>query len=69
MCPAGGGTLHRVRLILVFGAGAYLALAALGHARERTGSVSCECRADCWCKRPGLNVFRWVFPLGHSFGG
>ena len=43
----------------------YLAIAALGHARERTGSVTCACRPDCWCKRPGLRVFRWVFPVGH----
>ncbi|MDQ3645496.1 MAG: hypothetical protein M3345_01010 [Actinomycetota bacterium] len=26
----------------------------------------CECRPDCWCKRPGLRHFRWVFPVGHS---
>ncbi len=49
-------------------AGIYLALAALGHARERSGATACECRADCWCKRPGLKLFRWVFPLGHSLG-
>ncbi len=48
--------------------GVYLALAAVGHARERSGSTTCDCRPDCWCKRPGLSVFRWVFPFGHSLG-
>lgn len=48
--------------------GVYLALAVLGHARERSGSTTCECGTDCWCKSPGLNVFRWLFPFGHSFG-
>ena len=55
------------RIVLIFG-GVYLTLAALGHARERLGSTTCDCRPDCWCKRPGLNVFRWVFPFGHSLG-
>ena len=45
--------------------GVYLAMAALGHARERAGSATCGCQSDCWCKRPGLRVFRWVFPVGH----
>ena len=53
---------------LAIGASAYLALAALGHARERWGAMTCECRGDCWCKRPGLSAFRWVFPVGHSLG-
>jgi hypothetical protein len=48
--------------------GVYLALAALGHAREHSGSATCECRPECWCKRPGLSVFRWVFPFGHRTG-
>ncbi len=56
-----------MRRILVIGGGAYLALAALGQARERSGLMTCECQADCWCKRPGLKLFRWVFPFGHSF--
>ena len=45
--------------------GVYLAVAALGHVRERTGSATCGCQPDCWCKRPGRSVFRWVFPFGH----
>lgn len=48
--------------------GAYVALAVRGLARERSGSVTCECRPTCWCKRPGLSLFRWVFPFKHSLG-
>ncbi len=29
----------------------------------------CGCRPDCWCKQPGLSLFRWVFPFGHSLAG
>ena len=57
-----------MKRILAIGASAYPALAALGHARERRGAITCECRGDCWCKRPGLSVFRCVFPFGHSLG-
>ncbi len=66
--PLGGGTLRLVRWTFVIGGGIYLALAVLGHARERSGSMTCACQADCWCKRPGLSVFRWVLPFGHSMG-
>lgn len=45
---------------------AYVGLALLGHARERSGALRCECAEGCWCKRPGLNLFRWVFPYGHT---
>ncbi len=38
-------------------------LVALG--LERAGVYECGCEPDCWCKRPGLNVFRWVFPRFH----
>jgi len=57
-----------MRRVLLIGGGAYLALAALSHALERSGATRCDCRGDCWCKRPGLSLFRWVFPLGHSLG-
>ncbi len=57
-----------MKRIAIMSAGVYLGLAALGHAREQTGRAACECHGDCWCKRPGLNLFRWVFPFGHSFG-
>ncbi len=44
----------------------YLAAAVRGHAKESRGELTCECEADCWCKKPGLSLFRWVLPVGHS---
>jgi hypothetical protein len=44
----------------------YLAAAVGGLVREHMGLVSCGCAADCWCHRPGLRLFRWVFPRGHK---
>jgi hypothetical protein len=41
----------------------YLAAALIGHLQERGGAISC--REDCWCKKPGLSLFRWAFPFGH----
>lgn len=46
----------------------YLVLALLGRALERAGTIRCDCLAGCWCKRPGLRTFRWVFPVWHSTG-
>jgi hypothetical protein len=23
---------------------------------------TCGCHGDCWCKKPGLTLFRWVLP-------
>ncbi len=56
-----------MRRIFLTAAAAYLALALLGHARERSGALACGCDPECWCKRPGLSLFRWVFPFGHNF--
>jgi len=25
----------------------------------------CGCSDDCWCKRGGLRLFRWVAPVAH----
>jgi hypothetical protein len=52
------------RGLLLVGA-LYLAAALIGHLQERGGAISCECREDCWCKKPGLRLFRWAFPFGH----
>jgi hypothetical protein len=46
-------------------AAAYLFFAAIGRFVEGMGAVECGCTNDCWCKRPVLNTFRWVFPWGH----
>jgi hypothetical protein len=50
--------------LLILGA-LYLAAAAVGHARERSGAVECGCHEHCWCKRRALRAFRWVFPFRH----
>lgn len=55
------------RLVLV-AVGAYLVSGLIGLALEHSGSSRCFCREDCWCKRPGLGLFRWVFPFRHSGG-
>jgi len=44
----------------------YITAAVVAHAQERRGAIRCDCRQDCWCKQPGLHVFRWTFPFGHS---
>ena len=54
--------VKRVVLSLALG---YLVLALIGRAREAAGVSTCECYPDCWCKKPGLSVFRWVFPRFH----
>ncbi|HYY73660.1 MAG TPA: hypothetical protein VE662_02465 [Solirubrobacterales bacterium] len=46
--------------------GLYVGAALIAHAQERRGAITCECREDCWCKRPGLSLFRWVFPFRHK---
>jgi hypothetical protein len=53
------------RLATVVAAG-YVGFALLGHLAERIGRLRCPCLPDCWCKRPGLSVFRWAFPYRHS---
>ncbi len=56
------------RLVLLLG-GVYVGAALFAHWRERSGQITCECRPDCWCKKPGVSLFRWVFPVGHSLRG
>ena len=48
---------------------AYLGAAVMGRVMESRGAIRCECRDDCWCKRPELSLFRWVFPFRHSLPG
>jgi hypothetical protein len=54
-----------VRRIIVRALSLYLLFAIIGRFVEEMGGVSCECRPDCWCKKPVLSTFRWVFPYGH----
>jgi hypothetical protein len=42
----------------------YLLFALIGRFIEEMGAVECGCKPECWCKRPGLSLFRWVMP-GH----
>ena len=44
----------------------YLLAALIGRVSEKQGRSVCGCSSDCWCKKPVLSVFRWVFPFGHS---
>ncbi len=44
----------------------YLIAALIGRLAESQGKTVCGCAADCWCKKPVLSVFRWVFPFRHS---
>ena len=45
----------------------YILVAVVGRAKEAAGIYTCEYYAHCWCKKPGLNLFRWVFPRFHHF--
>jgi hypothetical protein len=47
-------------------AAAYLLFAVIGRFVEGMGAVQCGCASTCWCKRPVLSTFRWVFPWGHE---
>jgi len=57
---------HEMKRALVSLAGLYLLFAIIGRFVEGMGAVECGCAEDCWCKRPVLSTFRWVFPLGHQ---
>ena len=55
---------------LVFGAvSLYLLFAVIGRFVEGMGAARCGCHPDCWCKKPVLSTFRWVFPFGHKGDG
>ena len=43
----------------------YVALALISRAKEAAGMIECGCYPDCWCRKPGLSLFRWVFPRFH----
>ncbi|MGI8458634.1 MAG: hypothetical protein ACR2LI_11045 [Propionibacteriaceae bacterium] len=45
--------------------GGYVLIALGNKVAEAAGAMTCDCADDCWCTRPGLNLFRWVFPWGH----
>jgi hypothetical protein len=43
----------------------YLLVALGNRLAERLGAMRCGCTDECWCRRPGLSLFRWVFPWRH----
>ena len=55
--------MKRAILALLTG---YVVLALVTRAKEAAGFYTCECDADCWCRKPGLSLFRWVFPRWHK---
>jgi hypothetical protein len=57
-----------MRRVVLLVAGLYLLFAVIGRFVEGMGAAECGCAPDCWCKRPGLSVFRWVFPFKHRAG-
>jgi hypothetical protein len=52
--------------MLIGGAALFLLLAVGTRVAEALGvggrQLRCACDESCWCKRPGLTVFRWVTP-------
>jgi hypothetical protein len=70
--PCGSGPPSRVaklagmRRILLGGVAGVLLLAVGTRAADALGiggpRLRCGCTETCWCKRPGLTVFRWVTP-------
>jgi hypothetical protein len=58
--------VKKLLLSLVVG---YVVLGLIGRAKEAAGLRTCDCDPDCWCRRPGLSIFRWVFPRYHRNPG
>lgn len=54
--------MKRIVLILLSG---YLLTAVGNKVAEAAGAMRCGCAEDCWCRSPGLSLFRWVFPWRH----
>ena len=65
--------LAPMRRILLAAVAAVLLLAVGTRAADALGiggpRLRCGCTETCWCKRPGLTVFRWATPAGwHHIG-
>ncbi|HWC14864.1 MAG TPA: hypothetical protein VG929_09740 [Actinomycetota bacterium] len=54
--------MNAIKVVLA----AYVGIAVVGKLKELNGDLECHCNDECWCKRPGLSLFRWSFPVGHS---
>ena len=53
--------MRRPLRIIMFGV-LFAALVTLGLERAGLDRFRCACSPDCWCKKPGLNLFRWITP-------
>ena len=62
----GKGTV--VERLVVGALGGYVLLAVGNKVAEAAGAIRCGCAEECWCRRPGASLFRWVFPWGHTGG-
>jgi hypothetical protein len=62
----GVAKLADMRRILLGGIVAVLLLAVGTRTADALGiggpRLRCGCTETCWCKRPGLTVFRWITP-------
>ena len=54
--------MTKLRTIVLGVVGLYLFVAIANRAAEAAGMRRCDCADTCWCKRPGLSIFRWVTP-------
>jgi hypothetical protein len=60
------GESEMIRRVVGALAAVYLLSAVIGRFVEEMGAVRCGCAPTCWCKRPILSTFRWIFPWGHQ---
>ena len=58
------GYAREVRRFLLLAVALYLLSAVVTRMAEAGGvdRLICGCEPECWCKRPGLTMFRWVTP-------
>ena len=63
-----------MRRVLIRAIAGFLLLAAATRVAEALGigqpRFRCACAETCWCKQPGLSLFRWVTPARwHDIAG
>ena len=59
------GAMRRLLIGLV---GLYVLAALLTTVAEKNGLWRrCGCEPECWCKKPGLSLFRWVVPKAKHY--
>jgi hypothetical protein len=58
-----------VKKLVLWLALGYLILLLTSRPKEAAGLMTCDCYPDCWWRRPGLSLFRWVFPRFHHNAG